>query len=264
MRHGAPQPFSLLLLGTLLLSGAGCSTAPAVRVGSMTVSFDEVVAQADRREETLRSLRGEGNIQIESPSFSQSAAFTVTLLRPDSLELEIKGPFGITVAQALVTREEFQLYNILQNRLYTGRTSPENLEKALRVPLTFDDILSLFTGGTVLRADRQAVYTTSADGPDAVFLFPDGGQRRRYVVDPATKDIRKVQLLSDAGAPIGEQSFSSFETDGNVTYPRRISLTQHKDRRRVTLFYESVNWNVVSPSSFTFSVPRNAERVELE
>lgn len=242
----------------------GCSTAPAVRVGKASVTFEEVIARADRRTSVLRSLRGEGNLHIESPSFSQSATFAVTLLRPDSVQLVFKGPFGITVAQALLTRETFQLYNGLQNRLYIGRTSPENLERTVRIALTFDDILTMFTGGAVLSADRDASYTSSSDGGDAVFLFPGDGQQRRYVVDPETKAIRKLQLLNNRGAPVGEQTFSSFDSFDSIQYPRKIVLTQHEERRRVTLFYESVEWNTVSPASFTFSVPQNAERVVLE
>jgi len=243
---------------------SGCSSSPAVRSEAIGISFNDVVAHADQQNARLRSLRGEGNLQIESPDFSQSVSFEVVLLRPDSLQLIFNGPFGITVAQALVTRETFQLYNSLQNRLYIGVTSPENLAKTVRIGLSFDDILSLFTGGTVLSSDRTAPYTAEPDGADAVFLFDGGQYQRRYVVDPSTKDIRKFQLLNARGAPVGEQWFSSFETIDGITYPRKIMVTQHEERRRLTLYYQSVEWNTADPSSFSFSVPVNAERIELE
>ena len=243
---------------------AGCSSSPTVRVGSAAVAFDDVIARADQQTADLHSLQGEGNLQIESPDFSQSATFEVVLLRPDSLQLLFKGPFGITVAQALVTRETFQLYNSLQNRLYTGVTSPENLEKTVRIGLSFDEILSLFTGGTVLTTDRSASYTSSADGADAAFVFVHHPYQHRYVVDPATKHIRKFQLLNERGAPIGEQSFSSFETIDGITYPRKITITQHAERRRLTIYYQSIEWNTAGPSSFSFIVPSNAERIDLE
>jgi len=89
-----------LVAANLMAALAGCSTSPALRTNLPVVSFDDVVARADRQTAALRSLHGEGNLQIESPSFSQSVSFSVVLLRPDSLQLVINGPFGITVAQA--------------------------------------------------------------------------------------------------------------------------------------------------------------------
>lgn len=253
--------FSLM---AVLMIVAGCTTSPATRTDMPDVSFDEVVAHADRQSALFRSLKGEGNLQIESPAFSQSVTFEVALLRPDSLQLIFHGPFGITVAQALVTRERFQLYNSLQNRLYAGKTSIENLEKTVRIGLTFDDILSMFTGGAILSEDRSSSHTTSAEGSNAIFLFQGRKNQRRYLVDPDTKNILKVQILNTGGAPIGEQSFSSFETLDGITYPRKVMITQHEDRRRLTIYYDSIEWNTITPSMFSFSVPANAERIELK
>jgi hypothetical protein len=253
------RPVAVAILGGIL----GCTTAPTVRVGMSEVSFEDVVVRSDRQDSSLRTLRGEGNLRIETPAFSQSATFEVSILKPDSLYLRLSGPFGITVGNALVTRRNFQVYLSLQNRLYVGDTSPENFEKALRISLTFDDILSLFTGGTVLAGDRTSPSVAEADGADAVFLFEEGRYRRRYVIDPQTLLIRKLQFLDDKGAPVGEQAFSVFESREELTLPRIIMLTQHENRRRLTLHYDVFEWNA-PPHRLTFSVPSNAERIELK
>ncbi len=251
-------------LAALVLFGAsGCTSTKTVAVGAATVSFDAAVERSDRSQDQVQSLTGDGTIRIETPSLSQSGDFQLTLRKPDSVQITVEGPFGIRVAQAIITRSTFQAYSALENKLYVAPTTPENLRKALRLDLTFDDILALFTGGRVLEADRRTPDEAGVDGGDATFLFRDGDVSRRYVVDPSTLLIRKIQLLDRAGALTFEQSFSDPMTQGMVTLPRTTRATLHQRRQIVTLRYDGFQPNP-GDLRFQFSPPGNARRVELQ
>ena len=255
----------LLLLGTPLLfvlhGWWGCASTATVSVGSTSVSFDAAADHADRAQDDLRSLTGDGTLSVETSSFSHSGDFTLALRKPDSIQITVEGPFGIRVAQALITRTTFQAYSALENKLYVGSTSAENLRKALRLELGFDDILALFTGGRVLDADRRTPDAAGTDGGDAYFVFRDGDASRRYVVDAGSLAIRKFQLLDRNGIMTFEQTFSDFAAVDGVTVPRVIRAIQHQRRQIVTMRYGELRPNAEG-IRFEFSPPQNARRVE--
>lgn len=241
---------------------AGCTSTRTVAVGTASVSFEDAVDRSDDVYERLQSLSADGTIRIETPSLSQSGDFQLTLRKPDSVQITVEGPFGIRVAQAMITRSTFQAYSALENKLYVAATTPENLQKALRIDLAFDDILALFTGGRILEADRRAPDASGADGSDAYFLFNDGDRSRRYVVDPSTLAIRKIQILDRRGAMTFEQTFSDQIAAGDIILPKIARATLHQRRQVITLRYDGLRPNPVD-LQFSFSPPGNARRVEL-
>ncbi len=245
----------------VLVGWSGCASTGTVAVGSTSVSFDAATDRADRAQDDLRSLTGDGTLSVETSSFSQSGDFTLALRKPDSIQITVEGPFGIRVAQALITRTTFQAYSALENKLYVGPTTAENLRKALRLELGFDDILALFTGGRVLDADRRSPDAAGSEGGDAFFVFRDGEVSRRYVVDAASLAIRKLQLLDRNGIMTFEQTFSDFTTIDGVNVPRVIRAIQHQRKQIVTMRYADLRPNAEG-FRFEFSPPQNARHVE--
>lgn len=241
---------------------AGCTSTRTVAVGTASVSFEDAVERADDVYERLQSLSADGTIRIETPALSQSGDFQLALRKPDSVQITVEGPFGIRVAQAMITRSSFQAYSALENKLYVAATTPENLQKALRIDLAFDDILALFTGGRVLESDRRAPDAAGADGGDAYFLFKDGDRSRRYVVDPATLAIRKIQVLDRQGIMTFEQAFSDQIAVGDLTLPKTARATLPQRRQVITLRYDGFRPNP-GDLKFSFSPPGHARRVEL-
>jgi outer membrane lipoprotein-sorting protein len=254
---------TIALAALLAVVFAGCSSTRTVAVGTTSVSFEEAVERSDATHDRLASLSADGTIRIETPSFSQSGEFQLALRKPDSVQITVEGPFGIRVAQALITRERFQAYSALENKLYVATTNPENLRKALRLDLEFDDILALFTGGRVLEADRRTPDAAGSDGGDAFFLFNDGDRSRRYVVDPSSLAIRKIQVLDRQGTMTFEQTFSDLISAGDLTIPKTARATLPQRRQIITLRYDGLRPNPTD-LRFSFSPPGNARRVELQ
>jgi hypothetical protein len=240
-----------------------CVPAASVRIGSRVVSFNEAVERAVANEQRLRTLNAEANLTIETPSFNQSATVFVRLHRPDSLLLSVRGPFGINVGSALMTPTSFQFYNSLQNTLYIGEPTRENLLKFLQVDVAFADIVSWFTGGTFLTDDRRTPDDIRTDGEHALFRFESGPYSREYRLDAASLTVRQILVLDQTGAPIVEQSYDRYESFGDVELPRSIKMTMHKSRRRISLYYETVSTNTPLPT-FRLDIPTSAERVMIE
>ncbi|MCK7528610.1 MAG: DUF4292 domain-containing protein [Ignavibacteriales bacterium] len=76
-----------------------------------------------------------------------SATFRVVLVKPDSIYLTILGPFGIELAQALVTKQKFTFYDAPQNTAYVGAVNSESLQSIFgRINLSFEDLVDASVG----------------------------------------------------------------------------------------------------------------------
>jgi outer membrane lipoprotein-sorting protein len=245
--------FSLLLL-------TGCRTTRSLDIGDRSVSFSEVQEIARNHHAHIHSMRGEGSISIETPDIAQTGSFILTLQKPDSVLINLQGPFGIKIGSALVTRTEFLFYNSLQNKLITGESSTENLDRILHVQLSFDDLLNFFAGGTFLESDSRTPDETRIDDDQFEFIFHDSKSSRKYWVDPTSLSIQKVQILDQGGKLVLEQTFSDFEIINGYAIPNTIRILQAKTRQRVTISYSEVLVNT-KKIQFTFIIPPNAERI---
>jgi hypothetical protein len=240
---------------------AGCAGSPEVRYADRSVTADEVQESVRLNYAQLRTLVGSGNISVETPELSQNGSFTLNLRKPDSLLVKFEGPFGIDVGGVLLTRQDFRFYNSLQNRLITGSTTSDNLRKALKLDVGFDDMMNLFTGGLFFSEDRRDPDEFMIESETFVLAFTHKGGVRRYLVDPATMLIGRIQHMDSGGRLLVEQRFSDFTAYGGMMIPRRVRITQSRERRAVSISYSDLQVNTPS-LDFKLNVPSNAERIQ--
>jgi outer membrane lipoprotein-sorting protein len=224
------------------------------------ISYSEVQEITRSHHAHIHSMWGEGRVSVETPEIAQSGSFILTLQKPDSILINLQGPFGIKVGSALVTRTEFFFYNSLENKLITGLSSTENLNRILHVQLSFDDLLNLFAGGTFLESDLHAPDETHVENDQFVLVFTSPKTSRRYWIDPTTLYIQKVQILDQSGKLTLEQTFSDFEDVNGFAMPYTIRVIQPKERQRLTFTYSEILVNT-EKLHFTFTIPPNAERI---
>ena len=255
------SPF-LSLLGAVFIL-AGCASHSTVNLASRNVTSEEIHVAVRANQARIRSMTAEGKMTIETPEIAQSASFFLNLQKPDSVMIRIEGPFGIEVGAAIVTREEFLFYNILQNRVISGSTSPANLSRFLRVSITFEDMLTLFSGGSFSVGDAEDADNISVDDDHLIMGYHNGGLKRTYWVDPQTLLILKVQLLDSDGKLVLEQRFFNHKTVEGATVPFSVQVTQPRERRRVSIAYSDLQVNVPA-GQFTINIPANAERIRLQ
>jgi outer membrane lipoprotein-sorting protein len=243
-----------------IISLNGCRPTSHLSLGDHSISYSEVQEITRTHHAHIHSILGEGRISVETPEIAQSGSFILTLQKPDSILINLQGPFGIKVGSALVTRTGFLFYNSLENKLITGLSSIENLNRILHVQLSFDDLLNLFAGGTFLENDFNAPDEIYIEDDQFVFVFTSSKTYRKYWIDPTTLYIQKVQFLDQSGKLALEQTFNNFEDVDGFAMPYTIRVVQPKSRQKLTFTYSEILVNT-EKLHFTFTIPPNAERI---
>jgi outer membrane lipoprotein-sorting protein len=239
-----------------------CASPPST-LRSRTISSDQVHDIVRANQMRMRTATGEGTISVETPTMAQSGSFTLTLRKPDSLLVNLRGPFGIKIGSALLTRQKFWFYSSLENRLYSGETSPTNLLRMLRVNLGFDDLLNLFTGGVFQQTDFGTPNETGVEDEQFTLVYRNDNGTHKYSIDPQTLLITKIQNLDGEGKLLFEQRFVNFQSIDSTEIPFNIRIVQPKERRMISVVYSDMALNKEA-LEFTFSYPQNAERVRWQ
>jgi len=251
-----------LIPGVALMVLWGCSSSSSLRTSARTVTPELVQQSVRTNQERVRSLKGSGNITLETPEIAQSGSFELMLRKPDSVFVKLEGPFGIEVGAALLTRKEFFFYNSLQNRLISGTMNASNLRRILRVNLSFDELLNMITGGTFFPEDQGAPDTVTIEDNQSVLTYRHESGSRRYWIDPESLLIARIQHVDRQGKLRFEQRFANFRSIEGTSLPYRVRITQLAERRTVALSYSSIAINT-DALRFTLEVPENAERVRV-
>jgi outer membrane lipoprotein-sorting protein len=231
-----------------------------LNLGNRSITSVEVQEIARTHHAGIQSLQGEGRISVETPEITQSGAFILILRKPDSVLINLQGPFGIKVGSALVTRTGFSFYNSLENKLITGSASIENLNRILHVQLSFDDLLNIFSGGGFLDDDLHSPDETRIENGQFIFVYTSQNSSRRYWIEPTSLNIQRIQFLDRSGKLTLEQTFNDFENVDGIAMPYAIRITHPKTQQMLTLKYSEIMVNV-EQLQFTFTIPLNAERI---
>ncbi len=239
---------------------SGCASVPSANFTSRSITPELLQRIVKINREKVQFLSGSGTITIETPDMAQSGSFELLLHKPDSVLVKVEGPFGIRVGAVLLTRTDFSFYNSLQNQLITGSVNASNLNRIFRINLTFDELLSLFTGGSFVAGDDESPDSLSVEENQFVLTYGKELGSRRYWIDPGTLLISRIQHIDESGKLGLDERFEKFRDLGEASLPRQIRLTQNQARRVVAVVFSTLAINT-GDAPLVLEVPTNAERV---
>ena len=257
VRVAGPGWLVILLCAVVLHSCA--PRRSEVALNTRIVPAAMLMDMVRERERRVQSLSGSGSVSFESPELGGTAIFEISLKKPDSLLVRLEGPFGIDVGTFFLSRERYVMYNSFENLAITGTPTHDAIRTVIPIELTFDQIISTFSGVAPLPPE-SALQSYEIDDDKFLLTFSCGENHCRYWVDPAYLLVARYQMLDPDNAVAFEARFVSFREEDGVIVPRRISITVPPQGRSMSVSYSSLTTNG-RPPSFAFSIPPNARTV---
>lgn len=249
-----------LVLG---LSYQGCvPSKPSEETEILPV--ERLVKKLEANRRRIRNFEGSGTISISSAQINNSATFKVILQKPDSIYLTIMGPFGIELAQALVTKDNFQFYEALHNTLYKGEVSDDVLKSIFKINLSFQDLMNAFIGSVNL-ADRLYESPTKFDVlyDKYIMTYADSLQNKNsiYKIDVRDLGIIEYKMTDLKGRSFLEASYSKFKVFENVAVPYSIEVKNLKDKQTIQIEYRKAEANKKS-LNLQMDIPEDANVIK--
>lgn len=225
---------------------------------------ERLISKLEANRRRIQSFEGSGTIHIHSNKYNNSATFNVILMKPDSIYLTIMGPFGIELAQALVTNKNFIFYNALQNTAYEGESTDEVLKDIFKIDLPFDDLLDAFIGSVNLTPKLYKQPTSyTVDYDKYVITYKDSVTdiSTQYKVDIRELGITNYEITKKDGEVALEGKYSQFGLLENVAVPYHIEVMNKNENQLVTIDYKSMRANKQN-IFINFKVPQDATVIQ--
>ena len=218
--------------------------------------------EANRRK--IKNFEGVGIFEIESDQFNNSASFQVIMQKPDSIYFSVLGPFGIELAQVLVTKENYIFYDALHNTAYQGVVNDDILRSIFKINLSFSDLLDAFIGSVNLTSNLYKQPSNySIDGDKYVLTYIDNKNQLTWVyrVDIRELGITNFTLKSDDNDINVEGNYSDFELIENVAIPFKIEIMNKVKNQKIKISYKDILTNEKG-LKVKFELPGDAEIIE--
>ena len=247
---------------SLLLFVEGCSSEKETMTERLLDGSNDVISAVNAASSVVRTFSADGSISVASPRITQSAGFRLDVKRPDSVKLVIEGPFGITVARAVFTKEHFIAYSALQNSVYEGNTDAKSgFIKMIDVPPAL--IIDALAGIRRFAPDETSPDSFSVSGRNYRLQFFSNRTIKRYGVDISSNRIVSVETLNrENGTLLWRESYEYERTDSSWD-PLSVTITVPEKQTTVEIVYNSVSINP-DLSPLTIAVPEDAERIHIE
>jgi hypothetical protein len=170
------------------------------------------------------------------------------------------GPFGIELAQAIVTEKEFIFYDALHNTSYEGNVDSNILQEIFKINLSFSDLMDAFIGSVNLTENLYqppTEYNIDYDKYVLTYLEPETKQKTVYRVDIRELGITDFYVFDSDGSSLLEGKYSKFESHETVAVPYKIEIQNSEENQRIEIDYKNIAVNK-SNIVINFKVPSDA------
>jgi outer membrane lipoprotein-sorting protein len=210
------------------------------------LSSERLINKLEVNRRRIKSFEGSGTILVRNSQMNNSASFRVVLQKPDSIYLTIFGPFGIELAQALVTKSNFIFYDALKNTAYEGNVDDEVLRDIFKIDLSFNELIDAFIGSVNLTSNlykQPANYEVIYDKYLITYVDSESFKTSQYKVDVRELGITEYILKDKNGDVTVEGKYSDFGIIEGVAVPYKIELRNKKENQFVSVEYKSMSAN---------------------
>ena len=237
--------FYLIVLLNIFLIFPGC--VPSKPTDDVEILPSErLINKLEVNRRRIRNFEGNGTINVKASGMNQSASFRVVLQKPDSIYLTILGPFGIELAQAVVTDKNFIFYDALQNTAYKGEVNSNILQEIFKINLSFNELMDAFIGSVNLTKNLYQTpkeYNIDYDKYVLTYIEPQTNRKTIYRVDIRELGITDYFVFDENGYEQLEGIYSKFDFFENVAVPYKIEIQNKAENQRIDIEYKNIAVN---------------------
>jgi outer membrane lipoprotein-sorting protein len=258
------QRFVLCSVAAILAMGilSGCSSTRETTTDH-SLSASDIITSVNAHADSIRTFSAYGTINIETPTMNQSAGFDLAVKKPDSVRIVVEGPFGITVAKALFTKERFIAYNALNNTVYEGDPSKGLQSLPMMSSIPAEVLIDAMSG--VRR------FTEPTTEPDSFYLtekfyaivISGKESTTTFRIDPGSMRISSVKTYASNRELLWEETYSYRQLENGQWSPSTARIFVPKKPITLDISFDEVTIN--GPiESMLITIPEDAERSAIQ
>lgn len=253
-----------LILIYIVLIVFGCSPSSTNIRNEMILPADRLIKKMEINRRKVKVFEGTGILRINSPSLKATSNFEVVVKKPDSIRISFFGPFGVDIAHVLIQKREVELYDVLQNTLYTSSRDNDFLSKFFQIDISFEDLLNSLIGSVDLTEKLQKEPDEySTDGKyKLVYIDKVRTEKTIFFVDFEKINLTKYFVEKFNGEKIFQADYSDFSEINKLYFPNKINLINLNSSQELFIEYRRMRLNNEKNLHLTF--PQDVKIVKLD
>ena len=258
------RSYCKFILPALLIFIYSCSGSQETKNEISKIPVKEIKEKVNRNYKLIRSLSASGTVAFDSPDMSNSGSIEVKIQKPDTVYIKIEGPFGIDIAEALITRTGFIYYNAQENKAITGPTTENNIDAILRVSVSFDELINSLSGSFYFTEKSEDSLNAGSEDNSYVLQLTGESMKKKYFVTPDMFVINKYGVFDNNNHPVFEVLYSKFKTEtvasDTLYFPSQIEIHKPDKKQTLWLYYDDKEINK-KKLVFRVKIPTSAKLI---
>lgn len=252
------------LAGMLLLTFLfGCVPSKPV-YEEKTASFERLIRKIEVNKRRIKTFYGIGSLGVFSKEENLTGNFEVFIKRPDSLKIVIYGPFGIDLAQILLTKNNFKFYDVMNNTLHTGKVNNEVLKSIIKMNISFSELYESLTGAMSF-SDKLSTIPTIMNNTDGTLelTYVDSLANRKstYRINSADLTVNSYKVTTMLNKEILTGAYQNYKSYDEIAIPRNTVLEYKENKQKLTIEYRNIEVNKIL-DNIDFSVPDDVKVIK--
>lgn len=237
-------------------------TAVLLSCSSSKKTTDDSLAYYEQNFD-VQSIQLEAKFKTEQKNQNISLDAEIFMKNNDSVFMDMKVLFGIPAAKLLISKDNFKSLNMMENKVYIGKPSKENLNRALKINLSFDDIISLLK--VQPPGDLSQYKKASYESPiyDLFYRLHKDEYIEYIKYDTKNNRVIQYQQKTNENKLVLNIYYNSYESNGQFNYPRNIICELPEEETKITIDISKVE-ELENGKVFDFKIPKNAKIIQVD
>lgn len=237
----------------------GCAGTKEINKSKIN-SVEGLQKYFEERDAQIHTLSGTGSITIETPENANNARFELKIKKPDSLLIELRGPFGISVGTLMLSRRTYVFYNSLENLVQRGFSDINSIKPIVNLEFSFDDIINLFTGSYLYSSIN--ISKSNLDISENKFSLKEYNSPavKEIIIGTQNNDVLKYTELDQNGKLKIEVQAKRYRNTDGIAMPYWIRIILPLEQKGITITYDKITLNKQVDCSFNVPGDNDAEQ----
>ncbi|MFC2131525.1 DUF4292 domain-containing protein [Bacteroidota bacterium] len=241
----------------LIIISLACTTVKE------TTRVTPIKEKLPERNIEFRNLALKTTISASVSSQSNLVTAKINLAYLDSMSVSLYGPFGITVGKLYADTNNLVFFNSLTNQVLEGKPVEENMRMAVMLPLSYFDFVRLIRCETP-GEPADFIFAKKINEDELLFKNDKHPDYIEYAVLSSKQNvISQYQRKLIDGTLILHVYFVDYQLVNNVYYSMKQLYKFPEINANLTLEINDIEINSVFEKPFTFAVPGNIQRINL-
>ncbi|PKL82157.1 MAG: hypothetical protein CVV24_11520 [Ignavibacteriae bacterium HGW-Ignavibacteriae-3] len=243
MRNNFILKLMLIVFGFIYLEG--CAPSIPVKM-ERTIAPDRLIKRIEANRRKIKNLTASGTISVKTSELDTKSSFQVEIKKPDSIRVEFYGPFGIDLAHALLTQNNFTFYDIINNTVYSGKQRPGVMKEILKVDISYDDLMDLVSGAVnltdKLRSEPDS-FETRDELMKLMYIDSVNNITNSYFIQFDKLEVRQALRTNSKGKNLIDTKFSNFRMIDEIPVPSEIVYDDQANSQKIKVEYKKIEIN---------------------